>query len=87
MEDIDLFREELKTWKSVTSNVVRGSPNSSITINSPQVPPMVLDILLDTKDVATNRALALSGHRVLPHRKDSIGKVYFKPFTPSTGIW
>ena len=65
LEDYDGFRDELRTWRSIGAS--RDSPSSSAMPASPApstVPPMVLDVLLDTRDIPSNRVLALSSRRV-----------------------
>lgn len=76
LEDLDVFREELKTWKGVTSLLFpplsSSSPSSSSssthTLNFSAVPTLVLEIVLDLNDLANHQCLALvdstSGRKV-----------------------
>lgn len=61
----DTFRSELKTWKSVSS-LLGASPAAGSSSNPqppPLIPPMVLDILLDTSETTSNQVLVLSDQR------------------------
>ncbi|KAM0791628.1 hypothetical protein ACM66B_006067 [Microbotryomycetes sp. NB124-2] len=74
LTETEHFRNELKTWRNASSLLgVPPSPSASsiaaagTTTNSASpydaVPPMVLDVLLDTKDMAQNQVLVLSDQR------------------------
>ncbi|ORY84124.1 autophagy-related protein 13-domain-containing protein [Leucosporidium creatinivorum] len=73
LPETDHFRAELKTWKSVSSLLASAPPPPSPSLNpppSPQPPPptsavpsMILDILLDTSEIASNQVLVLSDQR------------------------
>ncbi|SGY93397.1 BQ5605_C037g11588 [Microbotryum silenes-dioicae] len=71
LADSDVFRNELKTWRSVSALYSHtNSPSSSshpTLITDPPVvtavPPMILDVLLDTQEMLPNQVLVLSDHR------------------------
>lgn len=63
LEETDLFRNELKTWKSVSS-IICASPTTSLTqsgllIGQEVIAPMIMDIILDTKEMSSNQVLVL----------------------------
>ncbi|KAK4047247.1 phosphoribosylformylglycinamidine synthase [Microbotryomycetes sp. JL201] len=68
--ETDHFRNELKTWRNASALLgVPPSPSASFAASSltapayDVVPPMVLDIVLDTQDMAPNQVLVLSDQR------------------------
>jgi hypothetical protein len=50
MEELDIFRDELRTWRSVTSLVASGGG----------IPSMVIDVVLDVSDLSANQVLVLN---------------------------
>jgi hypothetical protein len=54
LDECDLFRDELRTWRSVTSHLA--SPSNA-------VPALVLDIILDTSEIAPTKTLVLTDSR------------------------
>ncbi|KAK4047971.1 autophagy protein 13 [Microbotryomycetes sp. JL221] len=107
LPETDHFRAELKTWRNVSALLAAPpSPSASSVQGSttsgpaPQdaVPAMVLDVILDAHDIATNQVLVLSDQRgkrirvdpalaALPpsgaHQRNSSGSPRREP---STGI-
>ncbi|KAK4704832.1 autophagy-related protein 13, partial [Phenoliferia sp. Uapishka_3] len=74
LSDTDHFRAELKTWRSVSSLLSPSpsplpSPSPSSHLSS--VPPMILDIILDTCGMTPNQVLVLSDNRGRRFRVDS----------------
>ncbi|BGP40561.1 autophagy protein 13 [Rhodotorula kratochvilovae] len=73
LPDTDLFRTELKTWRNLSrllpsppspsSSFSRSSSSSASSAPAPSVPPMVLDVILDTSDLTPNQVLVLSDQR------------------------
>ncbi|SCV72029.1 BQ2448_4723 [Microbotryum intermedium] len=71
LADSDVFRNELKTWRSVSALYSHTNPPSSSSHPTPMpespvvtaVPPMILDVLLDTQEMLPNQVLVLSDHR------------------------
>ncbi|GAA6055341.1 hypothetical protein JCM3770_005298 [Rhodotorula araucariae] len=71
LPDVDVFRTELKTWRNLsrlvpspTSSFSRTSSSSSASSAlAPAVPPMVLDVVLETSDLTPNQVLVLSDQR------------------------
>jgi Autophagy-related protein 13 len=50
MEEYDVFRDELRTWRSVTS----------LTAGGGAIPVMIIDVLLDLADLSANQVLVLN---------------------------
>ncbi|KAL8279473.1 hypothetical protein RQP46_008035 [Phenoliferia psychrophenolica] len=77
LSETDHFRQELKTWRSVSSLLSptpspSPSPTHSLSPSaSSSVPPMVLDIILDTCGMTPNQVLVLSDQRGRRVRVDS----------------
>jgi hypothetical protein len=66
MDEIDVFKEELKTWKSVTSTLHQAEIDAA-TRSGPAttgtgllVPSMVIDVILDVSDMFGNQVLVLN---------------------------
>lgn len=72
LPDTDHFRQELRTWRSVSS-LLSPAPSPAASLASPPqpVPSMVLDIILDTCSMTPNQVLVLSDQRGRRVRVDS----------------
>ncbi|PWN50799.1 hypothetical protein IE53DRAFT_362070 [Violaceomyces palustris] len=56
LKDQDFFREELRYWRSISSILAHSSANGGVAF----VPPLVLDIILDTSAIQPEHSLMLS---------------------------
>ncbi|GAA94722.1 uncharacterized protein L969DRAFT_74895 [Mixia osmundae IAM 14324] len=95
LEDTEIFKEELKLWRSITALLSSSSsPRASTSSTAPAVPPMVLDIILDTCDLAPNDVLVLRHEDGKTTRLDDLQGILaslsasqaaqYQSYTPST---
>ena len=95
LEDSDIFKEELRTWKSVTSLINplaavssdQTDPSSSSRESSlgdyPQIPSMTIDVILDVSEMSGNQVLVLTDTQGKRSRVDLSGKN--RPTAPAAG--
>lgn len=85
LDESDIFKEELKTWKAVTA-LLQPSPSTSATPDTSsssressigghaQIPSMSIDVLLDVSEMSGNQVLVLTDAQGKRSRVDLAGK-------------
>lgn len=67
LEDNEVFKDELRLWRSISSLIPDSylsqsntSPSTIPTSSTPIVPPMIIDVVLDTSSLRSDQVLMIS---------------------------
>lgn len=76
MDDLDLFKDELKYWRNMATTLVP----SSATHPGTTPPPMIIELYLDTSELTQSQILVVTDETMRRNRVDLAGPGSRAPF-------